>query len=159
MRRRSGEFLMAGAAAMMMLCGTAVAQDQQSRPYQQPRASDAASNAAQPQVAAKAPNARIAALIRPGGIIVVGKGISSVTNPAKGIYCIAPSSAGVDPNTSLVTVSVEYFYSKLNEVKVQWARAGHPCGAANLAVYTFADPSATGLYNFSNAVAFVINVP
>jgi hypothetical protein len=150
---------MAGAVAMLMLCGTAVAQERQSRPYERPRASEVAPNAVQPQVAAKAPNARVAALIRPGGIVVVGKGISSVTNPAKGIYCISPTSTNVNPNTSIVTVSVEYFYSKLNEAKVQWARSGHPCGAANLAVYTFADPSATGLYNFSNAVAFSINVP
>lgn len=145
------------AVAALTICSMAVAAEPE-----QPRApaTAVAGNAPAASTPADAPNARMAALIRPPGVLVLNKGVQRVTNPAAGIYCILPTAAtGITPTTAVPTVSVEYYYSKLNEVKVQWAHAGSPCGKARFAVYTFADPSRTGAYKFSNAVAFSIYVP
>ena len=107
-----------------------------------------------------APNARMVALIRPGPVIVRHKGARSVTRIARGVYCIRPlASTGINPRDSVALVSVEYFNSRLSEVKVQWAQTAHGCGGDRFGVYTLSDPSATGLYDFSNDVGFVIYVP
>src|SRR5688572_11642215 len=58
---------------------------------------------------AVAPNARLAALIRPRGGVVRQTGVAAVSNPEVGVYCIRPTTAsGVVPNESIVIVSPEF---------------------------------------------------
>lgn len=154
---RRGMALVTGGIAAVAMCSAALSAEAQ--PPRAP-ATATADNAPAAATPADAPNARLAALIRPPGVLILNKGVQRVTNPAAGVYCILPTTAsGITPSTAVPVVSVEYFYSKLNEAKVQWAHAGSPCGKARLAVYTFADPNRTGAYRFSNAVAFSIYVP
>jgi hypothetical protein len=109
---------------------------------------------------AQAPNARLAALIRYDGALIRQKGVSSVTRIDTGVFCILPTSAsGITPSRAIVTLTPEYYYSKLNEVKVQWAVNGAGCGSNRIAVYTLADVNADGIYKFSDSVGFSIIVP
>jgi hypothetical protein len=153
---RSGLRLCALSAALSLTAGAAMAQTEKDLP----RSSDQAQEAIAPKAVAAAPNARLAALIQSGGTVIREKGVLSVTHPKTGIYCIKPdASTGIVPNNSIVIVSPEFFYSKLNEIKVQWAAKGSPCGNDRLAVYTLADLNVDGVYTFSNAVGFSIYVP
>lgn len=110
---------------------------------------------------ADAPNARMVAIVRaPDGVVVLQKNVRSVRRIARGVYCIKPEpAAGIDPKTAVAVVSVEYFYSLINEVMVQWARRQNGCGRNRFGVYTLADQNLNGRYTFSNAVGFVIYVP
>jgi hypothetical protein len=111
-------------------------------------------------VAAQAPNARLAALIDAGGAVIREKGVADVDRIATGVYCIRPeASTGINPSRAIVMVSVEYFYSQLNEVMVQWAAREHGCGSERIAVYTLADFAPDAEYDFSNNVGFSIIVP
>lgn len=152
-----GKPVVAGAAAVLMLSSVAVAQERE--PARAP-ATAMAPSAVPAAVVADAPNARLAALIRPPGVLILNKGVQKVTSPSTGIYCILPTAAsGIDPTTAVPVVSVDYFYSKFNEVLVQTAHGGSPCGKTRIAVYTFADVNLTARYSFSNQVAFNITVP
>ena len=111
-------------------------------------------------VVADAPNARLAALVRRDVVLVRNKGVASVHRIATGVYCISPKgSTGIVPSTAIVMLTPEYYYSALNEIKVQWASAGSNCGSNRIAVYTFADVYANGVYRLSNLVSFSIVVP
>jgi hypothetical protein len=157
MSKNLGKSLIVGAGAALLLCSAAVAQGRE--PARAP-ATAVAPSVVPPATVADAPNARMAALIRPPGVLILNKGVQTVTNPATGIYCILPTAAsGITPKTAVPSVSVEFYYSKLNEAKVQWAYAGSPCGNTRFAVYTFADPNLTGRYRFSDQVGFSISVP
>jgi hypothetical protein len=145
-------------AALSLLAGAAAAKDP-------PREKDGVTAPAlgappAPAAAAQAPNARLVALIKAGGKIVKHKGVDSVTRSGTGIYCIKPlASTGIDPATAIVILTVDFFYSTRNEVKVQSAASGSGCGSTRIGVYTLADIDATGLYTFSNGVGFSILVP
>jgi hypothetical protein len=107
-----------------------------------------------------APNARLAGLIDAGGAPIRTKAITSITRIDVGVYCIRPaSSTGINVNTAVVTLTPEYFYSLLNEVKVQWASTQSGCPAGQIGVYTLADSNRDGIYTFSNNVGFSIVVP
>lgn len=107
-----------------------------------------------------APNARLAALIDAGGRPVRTKGVQSITRIDEGVYCIRPTpESGVDPQNSIVTLTPEYFYSQLDEIKVQWAAKNTGCSQERIAVYTFQDADRDGNYVFSNRVGFSIVVP
>jgi hypothetical protein len=164
MMRRQWQTIVFGALLSGALCAVASAQDASSsaKVKDQPRASDSAqpNAAAVPALVADAPNARLAALIRRDLTIVRNKNVMSVTRPAVGVYCILPTAAsGINPQTAVVTLTPEYFYSLQTEIKVQWASHGSPCPTTKIAVYTFADPTQSGFYQFSNAVSFSIVVP
>jgi hypothetical protein len=153
--------LLFGAIAVLVSLAVATAQD---RERDRPRYKDDPNARAgvQPQAGpAVAPNARLAALIRaPDGVIVKSTGVQNVQRIARGVYCIRPTAAsGVDPQTAIVIVSVEYFYSLINEVTVQWARQQNGCGASRIGVYTLADENLNAVYNFSNTVGFAVYVP
>jgi hypothetical protein len=153
-----GKSLIVGVGAVLLLCSAAMAQERE--PARAPAAVMAPGVRAPAAVVADAPNARLAALIRPPGVLVLNKGVDKVTSPANGIYCILPTAAsGINPTTAVPNVSVDFFYSKFNEVTVQTAHGGSPCGKARIAVYTFADVNLTGRYSFSNQVGFNITVP
>ena len=150
--------LLPGALAVLVVCSVALARDgDRPRLKDNGRQSSAESRAA----LVDAPNARMVALVRaPDGKIVMQKGVDSVVRIAKGVYCIRPEAAtGIDPLTAVAVVSVEYFYSTINEVQVQWARRQNGCSGDRFAVYTLADENLNAVYNFSNQVGFVIYVP
>ena len=112
------------------------------------------------KAAAVAPFARLAAYIRPGPVLARQKGVLSVTNPARGVYCIRPTAAsGVDPADSVVIVSPEFRFSAINEVMVQWIVSHHGCGSDRIGVVTLADFNANGIYSLSDEVAFSVYVP
>ena len=142
-------------AALSLIAGSAMAQTNQDPP----RATS--SEAATPRIPAVAPNARMAALVQSGGTLIREFNVAGISRPRTGIYCIRPTVAsGVNPRNAIVVVSPEFFYSDLNEVKVQWASRGSPCRADDqIAVYTLADLNADGIYSFSNDVGFSIYVP
>jgi hypothetical protein len=147
-----------GAMVAVMTCAVAAAQDDDRPRFKNGAHPQAVAPAA---TAADAPNARLVALVRaPDGVVVMQKGVQSVTRIARGVYCIRPAaSAGIIPALAVVVVSVEYFYSLYNEVTVQWARAQNGCPAGSLGVYTLADENLDGVYRFSNAVGFVVYIP
>ncbi|HVZ52292.1 MAG TPA: hypothetical protein VG986_10015 [Pseudolabrys sp.] len=157
------------AAAFSLVAGAAMAQAPQNAqtPHAQetaqpPRAGSGpnAKLAVQPGIVADAPNARLAALVRRDVVLVRNKGVASVNRISTGVYCISPmGSTGITPSTAIVMLTPEYYYSRLNEIKVQWASAGSNCGSNRIAVYTFADIYANGVYRLSNLVSFSIVVP
>lgn len=150
--------LCALSAALSLIAGAAAAQNDKNPPREKGAGSAAA--APVPARAVSAPNVRLAALIKAGGGVVRKKGVDKVERIGKGIYCIRPTNAsGVDPATAIVTLSVEYYYSLLNEVQVQWAASGSGCGSNRIGVYTLSDRNANGIYAFSNEVGFSIIVP
>ena len=113
-----------------------------------------------PEVAADAPNARLAALILRDLTIQRNKNVNRVRRLAVGVYCIRPTAAsGVDPRNNIVVLTPEYYFSLYNEVKVQWASRRNGCNADEVGVYTMADANLDGIYTFSNAVSFSIIVP
>ena len=125
-----------------------------------PRAKDSSSSSAVATITAQAPNARLAALIAAGGKIVRNKGVASVTRLSTGVYCIKPAaSTGIDPSNSIAIVSVEFYWSRFNEVTVQWASQGSGCGSDKFAVYTLGDFNLDAKYTFTNDVGFSIYVP
>jgi hypothetical protein len=148
--------LCVASAALSLVAGAAMAQAEKTPA----RAKDANTITPQAVVAAVAPNAQLVALVRGGGQIIMQKNVDSVSNPATGIYCIRPAAAAaINVDRSIVTLTPEFFYSNLNEIKVQWAKKGSPCPAGRFAVYTMADANLDGRYTFSNAVGFSMLVP
>ena len=155
LRHCLGAFLLAAAAVLIV--GSVAAAQERDRPRDKGNVSAPAAGQRAP---ADAPNARMMALVRSGGTVILSKGVESVTRIAAGVYCIRPEAAtGIDPQTAIAVVSVEYFYSHFNEVQVQWARRGHSCGNDRFGVYTLGDLNLDGVYTFTNRVGFVIYVP
>jgi hypothetical protein len=149
------------AAALMLACaGNAMAQDDNKPAKDLPRAKDssAAEDAKGGTANAFAPNARLAALIRPGGGIVRQQGVASVTNPEVGLYCIEPE-AGINTNNAIVIVNPEFHFSEVNEIKVQWISRRTTCGPNRFGVVTLEDFNLDARYHRSNHVAFSIVVP
>jgi hypothetical protein len=144
-------------AALSLIASAATAQTE--REKGPPRAKDAP--AATPRAAvAVAPNARLTALVQAGGTVIRSKGVQGVARVDTGTYCIRPTAAsGVNPANSIVVVSPEFFFSDINEVMVQWAARGSPCGNDRIAVYTLDDFNLDARYTFSNRVGFSIYVP
>ena len=113
-----------------------------------------------PEIAAVAPNARMAALIRRDLIVQRNKNVANVRRIDVGVYCVQPTAGfGINPGNSIVVLTPEYFYSLYNEVTVQWASTSSGCASNEFGVYTFADVNLDGIYSFSNAVSFSIIVP
>jgi hypothetical protein len=147
--------LCALSAALCLIAGAATAETAKNQPRDK-----AGAKAPLAAVVADAPNARLAALIKAGGELIRNKGVASVTRITTGVYCIRPTNAsGINPANSIVTLTPEFFFSALNEIKVQWATSGSGCGAPRIGVYTLADVNADGIYGFSNDVGFSIVVP
>jgi len=123
-----------------------------------PRAKD--SSSPPPAVTAEAPFARLAGLIAAGGKIIRNKGIASVTRIATGVYCIKPdASTAIDTSKSVAVVSVEYYWSRFNEVVAQWSSQGSGCGSGQFGVITLGDFNLNARYSASNDVGFSIYVP
>jgi len=115
---------------------------------------------AESRIAAVAPNARLAGLIRRDVSILRNKNIESVSRIATGVYCIKPTAgSGVKPNNSIVVATVDFYNSRFNESTVQWASQGSGCGNGRIGVYTLADENLDGVYTRSNTVGFSIYIP
>lgn len=146
-------------ALIVMVAGAVASTQERDRPrLNDDPSARAASRANRP---ADAPNARMVALVRaPDGVVILQKNVRRVRRISRGVYCIRPDpGAGIDPRTAVPVVSVEYFYSLISEVMVQWARRQNGCGRNEFGVYTLADRNLNARYTFSNAVGFVIYVP
>ena len=155
--------MLIGASAASLSVVSAFSQERADRRADpQPRAtqSEIGKEATNPEIAADAPNARLAALILRDGRVPRNKGVNRVRRPDVGVYCIRPTVAsGINPATNIVMLTPEYFFSLYNEVKVQWASRRNSCNADEIGVYTMADVNLDGIYTFSNAVSFSIVVP
>lgn len=147
--------LVLGALLSTLAGAAAIAEDAPRAP-----ANSAGKMDVRPAIGADAPNARMAGLIRRDLRIVRNKNIEDVNRKTAGIYCILPkAAANIDPDTAVVILTPEYYYSRLNEIKVQWASKGSGCPASRIAVYTLSDRDGNGIYTFSNDVSFSILIP
>jgi hypothetical protein len=155
--------MLIGASVASLSVVSAFAQERANRRADpQPRAtqSEVGREATNPEIAADAPNARLAALVLRDGRVPRNKGVANLRRPDIGVYCIRPTVAsGIDPSTNIVVLTPEYFFSLYNEVKVQWASRRNSCNSDEIGVYTMADVNLDGVYTFSNAVSFSIVVP
>ncbi|MFL5258312.1 MAG: hypothetical protein ACJ8AS_01055 [Hyphomicrobiales bacterium] len=150
-----GRVLSAAAVALVALTGSAALAAE--TPI--PRALDKA-DATTIRAAAQAPNARLVALVAANGKIIQSKGVDTITRINTGVYCVRPSaSAGIDVSNSVAIVTVEWSYSKINEVMAQWARSGSGCGSDRFGVITLSDFNLNARYSRSNDAAFLIVVP
>lgn len=109
--------------------------------------------------AAEAPTTRLAVWVDgtgPGTYDVRrGKGITNVTNPIDGSFCIRSNVPGLRPQRIVPIVSTEYSQSELNGATAQW-RSGRPfCPAGTIEITTF--DTATGVPN--NTTSFTVIVP
>lgn len=104
-------------------------------------------------------DARIMALIQPGGGLIRAKGVASVTTPQTGIYCLRPSSTTIDLGTVVPVASVDYSVTSLTDAIVQ-IRSNRTVCTGRVLEFVTLDRRAGGTnYRFSNAVQFSVVVP
>ena len=116
--------------------------------------------AASARVTANAPGVRLAGLIRNDGFILRNKGIASVTMPSRGVFCIKPTAgSGINTDTAVVQVTVDWSRSEFNESLVQWASEPRYCSSSQFEIHTLWDREPNAIYTQSDRVAFSIIVP
>ncbi|MFO1047154.1 MAG: hypothetical protein U1E52_04560 [Geminicoccaceae bacterium] len=103
-------------------------------------------------------NARIMALIAPGGALLRKKGVASVTNPTTGIYCLKPSSSSINLGTVVPTVSVDFSTTSRTDSIVQLRSVNAYCPAKTSELITL-DRVLGGSYLPSNGVQFSVVIP
>jgi hypothetical protein len=106
--------------------------------------------------------ARLMALVGIGGAVIRSKGVTAVTHPSVGEYCIAPSD--IVPASSIASVSVDWSNSSGNGNFVQYRSSGFGCPAGQFDVMTFQLQSGGGSGGgpalvLADTVAFTIVVP
>ncbi len=106
---------------------------------------------------AVAPNARIAAFVQSGGAVVRSKGITGVSHPSTGVYCIDPAASPFDVNKAIPSLSVDWSTSLGDALMAQWRSAGIGCPTGQFAVLTF--DGEDGSFDLSNGVSFTFIVP
>jgi hypothetical protein len=150
--------LACGALAAVVAAPLAFAQEQSNQPA---RGSDRPNTrAATTRVVADAPGVRLAGLIQNDTVVLRNKGIHRVNRPATGVFCITPTAAsGINPNTAVVQVTVDWSRTEFNEALVQWASIRQRCAASQIEIHTLLDVNANGFYTPSNLVSFSIIVP
>lgn len=109
---------------------------------------------------ADAPTTRVAVWVNGGAeagnySVLRGKGISAVTNPSAGIFCVRSNLAGFRPQRVVPVVSVEYSLSTANETDAQWRSSRTMCPAGTLEIYTFNQASGVP----DNDASFTVVVP
>ena len=83
------------------------------------------------------------------------KGVSAVTNPVDGTFCIRPTVSGFRPRHVFPVVTVDYSLSEVNGTTAQW-RSGRPfCPAGTIEIVTY--DVTTGVMN--NTTAFTVVIP
>jgi len=110
------------------------------------------------EVIAQAPKARLAVYVRGGaniGNFDVPRhvGIHGVSNPANGIYCIAPAT-GIKASYIVPQVATEYSLTPQLDRFAQWASVRTTCPPGNIQVETFD----LGDHAANNEVAFTVTV-
>lgn len=109
--------------------------------------------------AAEAPTTRVAVWVN-GGVnegeytVVRGKGVSAVTNPDPGLFCIRPNVSGLHPSRVIPMVSVEWSLSTANDAAAQWRSVRSLCPAGTLEFLTF--NATTGVPNQDTSFTVVI---
>jgi len=106
---------------------------------------------------AQAPNARIAAFVQSGGTVVRSKGISGVSHPSTGVYCIDPAASTFNVNKAIPTLSIDWSTSLGDALMAHWRSAGIGCPPGQMAVLTF--DGEDGSFDLSDAVSFTFIVP
>ena len=106
---------------------------------------------------AGAPNARIAAFVQAGGSVVRSKGITGVSHPSAGVYCVDPKDPAFAVNKIVPTLSVDWSTSLGDALMAQWRSAGIGCPSGQIAVLTF--DGEDGSFDLSDSVSFTIIVP
>jgi hypothetical protein len=114
-------------------------------------------------VAAQAPDARLALFVRgetwsPGGApdftVLRQKGVTSVTNPIAGVFCVDPSSTTMKLGRIVPNVSTDASYTATDTVAM-WLSFNNACPTNTIAV-AGSDFSTNAL---NNQVAFMLTVP
>ena len=110
-------------------------------------------------VVGEAPTTRVAVWVDGQGsgsyLLRRGKGVTSVTNPQDGTFCIRSGLSGFHPSRVFPVVSVDYSLSEQNTSMAQW-RSNRPfCPAGTIEIHTF--DSQTGLDD--NTVSFTVVIP
>src|SRR5689334_5693579 len=158
MNRRFWRTLACGALAAVVAAPLAFAQEQSNEPA---RGSDRPNvRAATTRVAADAPGVRLAGLIQNDTVVLRNKGIHRVNRPTTGVFCITPTAAsGINPNTAVVQVTVDWSRTRFNEAMVQWASIRQFCAANQIEIRTMLDVQPDAIFTPSNLVSFSIIVP
>jgi hypothetical protein len=99
--------------------------------------------------------ARICALVDQSALVVRSKGISAVTRPSVGVYCITPVET--DPGIDIGFVTVDWDRSLGNNILAAWGSNHYGCAAGQYSVRTFA--LSGGTFIAANNVAFAFFVP
>jgi hypothetical protein len=145
---------------LLLTISTAAADADQSRPQTPTRpARQHEARSATAMAAVAVANARLAAIIDQGGVVIRSKGVQSVTNPFIGTYCIRPTSAsGVNPRNVVPVLTVDFDGTSYNEAMAQYSDVGTDCPAGTIEVLTFDDRNHDAFYLDSNRVGFTIVV-
>ncbi len=102
--------------------------------------------------------ARIAAVVDQGGAVIRSKGISGVTHPDVGIYCVAVKDTSLKVRQFVPMVTVEWGNSSGDDLMANYYADGADCPAKNVEIQTFSEPTA-GTWDVSDSVAFAVVVP
>ena len=89
--------------------------------------------------------------------IARAKGVTAVTNPAEGLYCIRPNVPGLQPARIVPAVSVDWSTSPTNAVMAQWKSNRGACPVGNIAIVTINGED--GTWDEDNNVGFTVVVP
>lgn len=111
-------------------------------------------------VQAEAPSVRVAAYVNGGASVgsvslIRSRGVSGLSNPAPGIFCLRSNVSGFHPARVVPVVSIDYSLSTTNETDVQWRSARSTCPAGQLEFYAFNQSTGTP----DNDAAFTVIVP
>lgn len=122
-------------------------------------APEAAAGPTEGVVLGDAPTTRVAVWIDgqgPGShLLRRAKGVTAVTNPQDGTFCIRSGLTSFRPSRVFPVVSVDYSLSEQNTSMAQW-RSNRPfCPTGTIEIHTF--DSQTGLDD--NTVSFTVVIP
>ncbi len=106
---------------------------------------------------AEAPNARLSAFVQAGGTVVRSKGVTGVSHPSAGVYCVDPKVATLNVNKAIPSLSVDWSTSLGDALMAQWRSAGIGCPSGQFSILTF--DGEDGSFDLSDGVSFTINVP
>jgi hypothetical protein len=114
----------------------------------------------QPQAAALggagAKFARTAAIVAAGGAVQRSKGVTAVTHPSTGLYCVDPS-ADYDVTKIVPNIGVDWSTSLGDALLAQYRSSGVGCPAGNIAILTM--DGEDGSFDLSDSVSFTVTVP
>jgi hypothetical protein len=110
-----------------------------------------------PWPAVKGSRARIVAVIESDGTVLRAAGVSEVTHPSTGIFCIKPSKPKLDVTGLVPSVTPEWYHSSGYSLLAFFSTPNYACPTGYLEVQTYNFGSGTAV--LSDTVAFSIVVP